>query len=468
MAMSLSDFGQLLRNAKLKKKKKLAAKNGAGSFGASKNESAQPTISQFREASTLPAVTPENPAARRIDVLLITEGLGNRVNMNYYGPEAMNSAPAVFEGAPMFFNHDSRFGQQNLPERDVRDMCGYYRNVRVETITAAMATQYQLNPAEVGKLAVRADGNFENTDGGKLAYDKAVEAINYRKNNPNAEHEYLGISINADGDSDRRTVSLGGVMTEVNYVLAFKKGIGTSADEVTLPARGGKFLACLESHLSKVNLFKPAESMAGYKQKTQKETQMKEAIKAIALALSEAVTKHKSIEAAKTDLDKVQAMLKEAEKCEDESEAGSDGAAFNKLKADHEALKAEHGALLQKHAQIGAALDNAHKVMHGIAPDADGKDADADDTTEESAKPSVEESEKSKALVDKMLKESGLDGLIDAAPLYKKSLKAIESEIAREKKRLEMSTGAAGNHTAAKKTEAVKISNDACKIRRND
>jgi hypothetical protein len=400
---------------------------------------------KFHEVSALPKSIPsENKQV--IDVLLITEGLGNKVNMNYYGPEALASGPAIFEGAPMFFNHASRFDIANLPERDVKDKCGYYRNVRVETID--------------GVKALRCESHFEQSETGKLAFDKACEAIKYRQENPNSDTEYLGISINADGESEKREVNINGVMTEVNYVTKFIKAIGTSADMVTMPARGGKFLALLES-------------MAGRKENNQ-EDGMKKVINTIVSALSEARKKHKSIEAAKADLDQVAAMLKEAEeKCEDGEGAGElmppaedEGEDMSALKANYGSLKKEHEALLKKHEGIGGLLKQLHDKFHGKGDDAPAGEPDGDEPPAAEPKPEAEESERSIKLVSFMLKEAGIpDGLVDVKELSRKSIKAIEAAISREKKRLELPTG-----TQTKSKEAagnvVKLSTESCRAGR--
>lgn len=48
----------------------------------------------------------------------------------YYPAETLKQAVAAFEGARSFANHPRKSDEKDLPERDVRDLTGYYRNVR--------------------------------------------------------------------------------------------------------------------------------------------------------------------------------------------------------------------------------------------------------------------------------------------------------------------------------------------------
>ena len=48
----------------------------------------------------------------------------------YYPAETLKAAVSAFEGARAFANHPRKSEEKELPERDVRDLTGYYRNVR--------------------------------------------------------------------------------------------------------------------------------------------------------------------------------------------------------------------------------------------------------------------------------------------------------------------------------------------------
>lgn len=194
-------------------------------------------------------------------VVLITEGLGNRVNMNYYGPEAIASAPAIFEGKPCYLDHPTVSDARDIPERRVKDKCGYFKNCHIESMGGRTAL--------VGELF------FDISDSGRLGYQKALTALKYRQEFPTLDSEYVGLSINADGETEERRVVWESEALDVNYVTRFT-GAG-SCDIVTTPARGGRFLALVES-------------AAGAK--TRKEESMnktlEEALKAAHTALEEA------------------------------------------------------------------------------------------------------------------------------------------------------------------------------------
>lgn len=51
-------------------------------------------------------------------------------NRRYYPAETLKRAAAVFEGTRAFANHPRRSDDRELPERDVRDIVGYYEHVQ--------------------------------------------------------------------------------------------------------------------------------------------------------------------------------------------------------------------------------------------------------------------------------------------------------------------------------------------------
>lgn len=201
---------------------------------------------------------PEGPMMR---VVLITEGLGNRRNMNYYGAEAIRSAPAIFEGKPCFLDHPSESESRDIPERRVRQKCGYFKNCRVEMLE--------------GRQSLVGDLHFDLSDDGRQGFLKALTALHYRREFPGLESEYVGLSINADGEVDDRRVNWEGELLDVNYVTRFTDAM--SCDIVTSPARGGRFLALVESAAG-----------AKPKKEGQMNKKLEEALKAVTTALEEA------------------------------------------------------------------------------------------------------------------------------------------------------------------------------------
>lgn len=164
-------------------------------------------------------------------VVLITEGLGNRRNLNYYGAEAIMSAPAVFEGKPCYFNHPSESEERDIPERRVQDKFGYFKNCRTEIIDGLKACTGELH--------------FDLSEGGREAFAKTCTALHYKTEFPGVDSEYVGLSIHADGDWEDRTVQWQGETLQVKYVTRFTDAV--SCDLVTSPARGGRILALVES-----------------------------------------------------------------------------------------------------------------------------------------------------------------------------------------------------------------------------
>lgn len=188
------------------------------------------------DGSTVAAV--QDPADKlkylegpRVKVVLITEGLGNRRDMNYYGAEAIDGSADIFEGKSCFLDHPSFSEERDIPERHVRDKVGYFKNCSVETSD--------------GNRTLVAELHFDLSESGRLAYDKACTALHYQQEFPGSDQEYVGLSVNADGEVEERTMEIDGETVEVNYVTRFTDAM--SCDIVTMPARGGKFLALVES-----------------------------------------------------------------------------------------------------------------------------------------------------------------------------------------------------------------------------
>ena len=350
-----------------------------------------------------------NLSGRKAEVVLIDEGLGNRVNMNYYGPEALAGAPEVFECAPCFTDHPSESENSDRPERSIWHKAGYFTNVRLETIE--------------GKSTIKAVLTLDETETGEAVLSKIKAAIQFKADNPAAEAEYVGLSINATGESERRDMTINGEPLTVNYVTAFVKDPFTSVDIVTVPARGGRFLALLES-------------ISGARKNKMEANKMSEALKKLLAKLNEAA-EVKTPEELKL---KMTGIMKEAEEIEDEAkkeyEAEESDEAFKKLKGEHEAL-------LKKHEDIGAMVKDLHKKLHGENPAEEKPEVKPEEKKDE-----AEESEKNMRLVTLMLKEADIPAdLVEAEKLSKKNIKAIEAEISRQKKIKELATGSAAKES---------------------
>jgi hypothetical protein len=168
-------------------------------------------------------------ASRTATVIIIEEGVGNKRDMHYYSPETLHAAvqDGVFEGAQAFADHPGADEDINRPERSIRDLVGYYFDTKI----------VEVSRNGVKKTALAAKLRIQQ--GVDWVVGLIKEAIAYAKQFPNKT--YVGISINADGDT-APTTYLG---QEVNGVVRITDAF--SADMVTKPARGGRFLALVES-----------------------------------------------------------------------------------------------------------------------------------------------------------------------------------------------------------------------------
>jgi hypothetical protein len=150
--------------------------------------------------------------------------------MNYYGPEAIESAVKAFEGKPSFVNHPSESEETDLPERDLGKQYGYFKGLRVEEID--------------GKKACVGELHFDLSEVGRRMYAKALTALHYQKEFPDSGNQYMGWSVLGGGVGEDRTMTVDGEELEVNYVTEFTEG--ESCDAVTKAGRGGRVLAVVE------------------------------------------------------------------------------------------------------------------------------------------------------------------------------------------------------------------------------
>jgi hypothetical protein len=164
-----------------------------------------------------------------IEAVLISEGVGNLRDRNVYGAAAVRSAVSAFQGKPCFLDHPSRSEDHERPERSVRALCGAWRNLRLAQV-----------PGDRGTPVLACLGTLKllNTPAGEEARELARASLD-------AVAEGLpplaGVSINASGVTE--AALLDGL--PVNRVVAIQDAF--SADIVTRPARGGKFLSLRES-----------------------------------------------------------------------------------------------------------------------------------------------------------------------------------------------------------------------------
>lgn len=186
-------------------------------------------VSPLREAAGGAQLDDEH---RRARVIIITEGLGNLRDKNYYTAEAIQSCLPVFESAQMFVDHPSTIDDETRPERSMHELAGYFSEPSLGTVT---------DPETGEQLAACfATVNCSNAEPGRLAYEQIKTAIEQQRLYPGTKNVYCGISINGNGSSHPGTIR----GMAVNMVTAIREAF--SADIVTKPARGGRFLTLMQ------------------------------------------------------------------------------------------------------------------------------------------------------------------------------------------------------------------------------
>lgn len=187
-------------------KKKLAALEASMA-----NESAKPRTGYFGELMDLSEAQITADAPRTVRVTLIKPGWS--ANSRYYSKKLLGESAPKFEGTKAYFDHPSKDELKSRPERSVRDVAGWYQDVRQE-----------------------ADGRL--TASLNVIEDKAMSLIEAAvTKNANL----IGLSINALG----RTVMGEADGKKGIIVEAIEKA--NSTDIVTTPAAGGRFDTLLAS-----------------------------------------------------------------------------------------------------------------------------------------------------------------------------------------------------------------------------
>ena len=313
-------------------------------------ESAAPGSHKIRETGSFRVLEAmkDGPNGEKIfKVILISEGPGNRRNKNFYGPEAVASSVKAFEGKWCYLNHQSADEAESLPERRVQDKAGYFKNLGLMQVKEGSACAGELH--------------CDLSESGAMLAAKVQSALKYKESFPNNDLEYVGFSVNADGDAEPRDMTDKGGGPDDNYVTAITEG--DSCDLVTTPARGGRGLAVIK------------EAEAGAVTPTSQEDGMKK-LQAI---FAKFVESHKDTKDAKVkeSVTALAAAFKEAEgEAAEESEAGMDAMlAKREGESDEDHLKRLHGMAkaIQKH--LPQAEEEAAAPGEEPAPKADDADA---------------------------------------------------------------------------------------------
>lgn len=191
---------------------------------------------------------------RTAQCIIISEGLGNLRDKNYYTADAVKSAAVTFESKQFYIDHPGESEEQDRPERSIRDLAGYFSDCKVgqtkdadtgETLTACLATLH-----------------FSESEAGQLAFAQVKTALQYQKRYPTGKDVYAGISINGGGVSHPGTIK----GMQVNMVTEIQEAF--SADIVTKPARGGRFVALMHE-AARVAAWKRRVTLEGDRLQTQ-------------------------------------------------------------------------------------------------------------------------------------------------------------------------------------------------------
>lgn len=232
------------------------------------------------------------------DAVLIRAGMS--ANRRLYPPKVLETAVTVFEGAKAYANHPGKSELKERAERSIRDLTGWYANVRYEN----------------GALV--ADRYFTRTQAGQDAFAIAQDVVEGR-----APKSLAGLSINAVGKGkaiDHET----GKAVEVEAITH-----ALSVDDVTIPAAGGAYteaangdelLTALLESLSYEEWFEAKPEYTKRLQNEMKKVRQDEALKAaqaeaerLQLALDEAQTAREALtaecEAVRSDLQRARREL---------------------------------------------------------------------------------------------------------------------------------------------------------------
>ena len=313
-------------------------------------------VRSIRETSTfrvLEAMADGKDGEKVFKVILISEGPGNRRNKNFYGPEAVKSSVAAFEGKWCYLNHQSAIEADSLPERRIEDKAGYFKNLGILKVKEGTACAGELH--------------CDLSESGTLLAAKIQSALKYKESFPDNDLEYVGFSVNADGDAEDRDMSDQGGGPDDHYVTAITEG--DSCDLVTTPARGGRGLAVLK------------ESEGGHK-----EAGMKKKLDAILASLTEAFKSVKGDDAKKLSeaIKPLIVLAKEAEDMEAEAPSHDDEAQSvcaqreDESDEDHMARMAALGKHVAKH--LGKSKDDESADPDEVPKDDEDASADAQES----------------------------------------------------------------------------------------
>lgn len=178
--------------------------------------------------------------------ILLKEGMGNFGDKYFYSKDALKSAVSVFEGKKAYADHPSQTDDMNRPERSVRDVFGYFTNLKYQESDG----QGEL----YGELEILPDKPFD------WARSLMTAAVKYSEKYP--DKDFVGLSINASGDAkpvaiDQLIESATSEVVKSKLIKAKESGIdqlnvvnqiddAVSCDLVTEAGAGGRIKELME------------------------------------------------------------------------------------------------------------------------------------------------------------------------------------------------------------------------------
>jgi hypothetical protein len=129
--------------------------------------------------------TKDDKGKMKYPVVIISQGLGNLADRNYYSSEAIESGVDVYEGRKAYFDHPTETDSRERPGRSVRELAGHYENVKAKKDSE-------------GVMSLQAD--FVPISTHEEVQGLLNHAIDYKKKYPDSD--FVGISINGDGEGE--------------------------------------------------------------------------------------------------------------------------------------------------------------------------------------------------------------------------------------------------------------------------
>lgn len=160
-----------------------------------------------------------NDTTREVPVLIIKEGMGNKADRHFYSADLLKRVAPMFDGIKAYANHPSKTEETDRPERDVKEIVGYYHSPRLVMVE--------------GKAAIAATLKIIEGAAYEWAWNLVKESAAFAKKFK--DKDLVGISINAWGSS-HTVEDASGTVNMVDELAEVQ-----SADIVTQAGAGGGF-----------------------------------------------------------------------------------------------------------------------------------------------------------------------------------------------------------------------------------